>query len=114
MIPVDCIFCNTPIPEGRLKALPGTKTCVNCSTASPKKGIPVVLGSGDHTCNELMIVEDKDYRKISKIQTQQKFNTSKMPITNDLDEEGLEVSSLTKYQHYLRTPDTEIDTPSEF
>jgi len=28
----QCVVCNTDIPEGRLKILPNTKTCVNHST----------------------------------------------------------------------------------
>lgn len=31
---MNCIVCGTPIPEKRLQILPGTKTCVNHSTAS--------------------------------------------------------------------------------
>ena len=31
-----CIVCGEPIPERRLRALPETKTCVACSSASKK------------------------------------------------------------------------------
>lgn len=30
-----CIDCGKPIPTGRLKALPGTETCVACSQVAP-------------------------------------------------------------------------------
>ena len=29
---MDCCKCCKPIPEARLKALPDTKTCVECSS----------------------------------------------------------------------------------
>lgn len=31
-----CIYCDKPIPKARLKALPLTLTCVNCSTEQKK------------------------------------------------------------------------------
>ncbi len=31
----QCIICNIDIPEGRLKILPPTKTCVNHSSTEP-------------------------------------------------------------------------------
>ena len=31
---MNCMVCGTQIPEGRLKALPGAKTCVQHSTAT--------------------------------------------------------------------------------
>ena len=53
-----CKFCKNEIPAGRLKALPTAVTCVECSTAGMKRGVPVQLGSGDHTCTELLIMEE--------------------------------------------------------
>ena len=61
MEPTKCVFCDEVIPAGRIKALPKTKTCVNCSTAGMKRGVTVTLGEGDHTCNELVIMDEKEY-----------------------------------------------------
>jgi hypothetical protein len=58
---MNCVHCQQPIAQGRLKALPNTKTCVECSTAGMKRGLTVTLGEGDHTCNELVIMEEKEY-----------------------------------------------------
>lgn len=58
-----CIRCEEFIPELRLKALPGTKTCVNCSDVKTKKPVTVQLGEGDHTYNELVILEDEQFNK---------------------------------------------------
>jgi len=49
------------IPEGRLKALPGTNCCVNCSTTGIKKAIVTTGGNGDHTWNDIEIVTEKQY-----------------------------------------------------
>lgn len=34
-----CIKCGNDIPAGRLKALPNTTTCVQCSTSDKFKGV---------------------------------------------------------------------------
>ena len=60
---MNCIHCKEDINPLRLKALPGTRTCVNCSTTGAKKGIIVTLGEKDHTCNEVMFLEDDQYSK---------------------------------------------------
>lgn len=48
------------MPELRLTQY-GYNFCVNCSTVGAKKGVPVVRGTGDHTWNEIEIVEEQDY-----------------------------------------------------
>jgi len=39
-----CIYCDQIIPDARLKALPDTQTCVNCSDTQPL--VPVISGAG--------------------------------------------------------------------
>jgi malate/lactate dehydrogenase len=64
---MKCIKCGVEIPKARLKALPGTKTCVNHSSAEKKVGTPIMIGEGDHTCIELNIMDAEEYRQIEKI-----------------------------------------------
>ena len=45
---IPCIKCKEDMPELRLTQY-GYKVCVNCSSVSTKRGIPVTKGSGDHT-----------------------------------------------------------------
>ena len=71
---MKCIHCQEEINPLRLKALPGTKTCVNCSTTGAKKGVIVTLGEKDHTCNEVMFLEDDQYEKYLKSQKKAKFD----------------------------------------
>lgn len=79
---MNCIHCNQPIAEGRLKALPNTKTCVECSTAGMKRGVIVTLGEGDHTCNELVVMEEKEYFQYK--QAEAKAYGTIPPVVDDL------------------------------
>ena len=63
----QCVKCGQDIPEGRLKILPNTKTCVNCSDVNKKGGITIQLGEGDHTYNEIIIVEERDMHMYNPI-----------------------------------------------
>ena len=51
---MNCKVCKKEISELRLKALPNTKTCVECSTSARVAGFPIV--SGKTTYSELQIV----------------------------------------------------------
>jgi len=92
---MKCIRCQIEINPLRLKALPGTKTCVNCSTTGAKKGIIVTLGEKDHTCNEVIFLEDDQYEKYLKSQKKARFDkienfeedSNPKPNLNNLDEE---------------------------
>jgi RNA polymerase-binding transcription factor DksA len=59
-----CVKCKTEIPEGRLKALPGTTTCVNCSSSKMKRSITVTKGEGEDTYNDIIIFEADEYEKL--------------------------------------------------
>ena len=60
---MNCIKCKEEIHAARLKVLPKTKVCVNCSTVGTKRGIPVMRGSGDHTWTETIIMEEDQYEE---------------------------------------------------
>jgi hypothetical protein len=54
-----CIVCNSEIPEGRLKILPHTRTCVNHSTTSAYAARPVHTGtSADDAMQDIEIIRD--------------------------------------------------------
>tara|TARA_R110002020_G_scaffold267101_2_gene482206 strand:- start:624 stop:869 length:246 start_codon:yes stop_codon:yes gene_type:complete len=63
-----CIKCKKPIHPMRLKALPGTNTCVECSTVGAKSGVPVMFGSKDHTWTDLVIMEEDEFKAFKKIE----------------------------------------------
>ena len=59
---MDCRKCNKEIHPKRLEILPNTKTCVECSTDSPKKGVAVMQGEGDNTWVDLMVMEEDEFK----------------------------------------------------
>lgn len=61
-------MCGEEINPLRVKALPDTKTCVNHSTVSPKRGRILTLGEGDHTYNEIEIMDEDTYRRVTAIE----------------------------------------------
>jgi len=52
-----CIKCNEIINPLRIKALPQTLTCVDCSTIGAKKGVSMMFGEKDHTWTDMVIVD---------------------------------------------------------
>lgn len=69
---MNCIKCNEKIPPKRLEILPGTKTCVKCSTATPKRGVPIMRGSGDHTWVDLEIMTQEQFEEFEKLDKESK------------------------------------------
>ena len=55
---MDCIKCKEVIPVGRLKALPGTKVCVNCSDTQRWYFRNII--SGKTTYSEAEIIKDPE------------------------------------------------------
>jgi len=54
---MSCIKCGNEIPQGRLEAIPGTKTCVNCSSTS--KWYVRSIVTGKTTYSETEIIKDE-------------------------------------------------------
>lgn len=61
---IPCPKCGNDFPLKRKEL--GYHVCVNCSTVGAKKAIPVQMGSGDHTWNETIIVNEDEYKKYSE------------------------------------------------
>ena len=59
---MNCLKCGELIPEGRLKALPTAKTCVNCSSVKKKGIVTLMKGEGDHTWIETIHLDHEDYK----------------------------------------------------
>jgi thiazole synthase ThiGH ThiG subunit len=72
---MNCIKCNQKIPPKRLEILPNTKTCVNCSTTAPKRGVPVMRGTGDHTWVDLEVMTQEQFEKFEKLDKESKKNS---------------------------------------
>ena len=57
---MKCVVCQDEIPEGRLKAVPGTKTCVQHSTATKFAANVVSYGNAEagDLVNEIEVIRD--------------------------------------------------------
>ena len=51
---MQCIKCNGAIQEGRLKALPDTRTCVECSTTHAFYVRNIISGKTDYMETEVI------------------------------------------------------------
>ena len=58
---MDCVKCKTEIPIGRLRAIPETKVCVNCSDT--QKWYVRNIISGKTTYSEAEIIKDAELAK---------------------------------------------------
>jgi len=81
-----CIKCREEINPLRLKALPTTKTCVNCSTIGTKKGMPITFGEKDHTWTDMVIMEPEEYDRFEK-QSKQNILFDELDKTETNDSE---------------------------
>jgi hypothetical protein len=79
-----CIKCQEIINPLRIKALPKTMTCVDCSTVGIKKGISVMLGEKDHTWNDMMIMEPDE---VKIFETKKKYLDKEILELKETDED---------------------------
>lgn len=68
----NCIKCGNLIPEGRLKALPKTLTCIDCSNVEQVYGHNVVSSKTEYSELQIVNKETSEYLKeIKKLYGQQ-------------------------------------------
>jgi len=79
-----CIKCQEVINPLRIKALPKTMTCVDCSTVGIKKGVSVMLGEKDHTWNDMMIMEPDE---VEIFETKKKYLDKEILELKETDED---------------------------
>jgi hypothetical protein len=61
---IPCPKCNNDFPLKRKEL--GYHVCVSCSTVEPVVGITTVEGTGDHTYNDLIIMDQSRARAIAE------------------------------------------------
>ena len=66
---IDCRSCGSEMPELRLTQY-GYNFCVTCSENGKgegmKHGIPVLMGEGDHTWVETVIMDDEQFKSYQR------------------------------------------------
>ena len=63
---IKCIKCGDEINPLRVKALPNTRVCINCSTTGAYKAITTTEGKGDHTYNSIKILTSEQHEDYIK------------------------------------------------
>jgi len=61
---IPCPKCGLYFPKKRKEL--GFHVCINCSTVKPVVGITTVEGSGDHTYNDLIIMDQDKAKAIAE------------------------------------------------
>ncbi len=82
-----CIKCRQEINPLRIKALPNTKTCVDCSTVGAKKGVSMVFGEKDHTWNDMIILDAQDADKLERMKQIKPTSPDKIELNDDSDDD---------------------------
>ena len=92
---IPCPKCGNDFPKKRKEL--GYHVCVNCSSVKPVVGITTVEGSGDHTYND-MIIMDQD-RAIAIASKAAELAGKKVDIEMlDLDADEAEMNQTVKEQ----------------
>jgi len=62
---ISCSICGNPMPKLRLTRF-GYKHCVQCSTEKPKVALTTVYGSGDHTWNDIVVMDQDTAKSLAE------------------------------------------------
>lgn len=63
-----CISCGEEIHPKRLEILPNTTQCVACSKTGKKAGVTIVGGEGDHTFNDVVIMDREVFEEYQELE----------------------------------------------
>ena len=93
---IPCPKCGNDFPELR-KTDYGYNFCVNCSTVEAVVGITTVEGSGDHTYNDIIIMDRKQAMRIAQQEAEIYGRKKPSPAEIlDMDQDENEVSQSIK------------------
>lgn len=112
---IKCPACNQDKLPVKRKEL-GYHVCVDCSTTKPVVGITTVEGSGDHTYNDIIIMDQDKAAAIAQREAQLKGTKVDIEYINlDSDEAAVSQSVKEKVDQVLEDDEPLIvdvdDTP---
>jgi hypothetical protein len=81
-----CKKCGNEIHPKRVEILPTATTCVKCSDTKAKRSITVQLGEGDHTYNELIIMDADEYQKLEPYINPRTVSTPSLDKIEEIEE----------------------------
>lgn len=91
---IPCPKCGEDFPELR-KTKYGYHVCVNCSTVEPLVGVTTVEGTGDHTYNDLIIMDQSRFRAIAEKEAELRGQKVHIELV-DFDEDENAISQSLK------------------
>ena len=91
---ITCPSCSEDVLPVLRKEL-GYHVCVSCSTVKPKVGVTTVEGTGDHTYNDIIIMEQDTYIAIKKKEAELAGKSVHIEML-DLDKDEAVVSQSVK------------------
>ena len=104
-----CPKCGDAFPEKRKEL--GYHVCVNCSTTKPVVGITTVEGSGDHTYNDIIIMDQDRARSIAQKEAELSGKTVYIEMLDlDTDETAISQSLKEKVSQVLEDEEDEYDS----
>ena len=107
---INCPACNEDKLPVKRKEL-GYHVCISCSTTKPVVGITTVEGSGDHTYNDIIIMDQDKYRAIAEKEaelTGKKVHLEMLDL--DTDEAAISQSVKEKVNQVLEDEEEEYDS----
>lgn len=107
---IDCPKCGNEFPEKRKEL--GYHVCVNCSTVEPVVGITTVEGTGDHTYNDIIIMEQSRARAIALKESQLTGKKVNLEVL-DFDKDEAETEQSHK-ERLNRIQDKDISDEDEY
>ena len=107
---LKCPSCGEMTLHPKRKEM-GYHVCVHCSTAKPVVGITTVEGTGDHTFNDIIIMDQDRARSIALKEAElkgQKINIELLDL--DIDETAVSQSVKEAVSNVLEDEETPFNT----
>ena len=105
---IPCPRCGNDFPEKRKEL--GYHVCVNCSTVKPVVGITTVEGSGDHTYNDIIIMDQDKAKSIAEKEAELSGKKVFIEVLDlDDDEAAISQSVKEKINQVLEDEEEEYD-----
>lgn len=107
---LKCPACTEMTLHPKRKEM-GYHVCVNCSTAKPVVGITTVEGTGDHTYNDIIIMDQERALSIARKEAELKGSIVHIEMLDlDEDENAISQSVKEKVNQVLEDDEEEYDS----
>lgn len=106
---IPCPKCGNDFPEKRKEL--GFHVCVKCSTVEPVVGITTIEGSGDHTYNDLIIMQQSKARAIAEKESLLKGRKVHIELLNFDNDEELSEREIQERVSRIRDEDLDDEEP---